>query len=158
MSVTAYHSFSGEVEASNTPTIRRLIPSCRHQLSPIALQALRLDRVPSPYIAELLTYLTKGTPDAIVIENPEAGWNRLRDRILRDISHEDVVLPQQLKIILGGIQHLKRLNVAEYERIGGAGGVEALYVQQQISGTARKVGLEPGQVRAMLASGTDRPS
>src|SRR5216683_5270160 len=34
--VTAYHSFSGEVEASNTPTIRRLIPSCRHQLSPIA--------------------------------------------------------------------------------------------------------------------------
>jgi hypothetical protein len=25
------------VEASNTPTIRRLIPSCRHQLSPIAL-------------------------------------------------------------------------------------------------------------------------
>jgi hypothetical protein len=25
-----------EVEASNTPTIRRLIPSCRHQLSRIA--------------------------------------------------------------------------------------------------------------------------
>src|SRR5262245_34759700 len=37
VSVTAYHSFGGEVEASNTPTIRRLIPSCRHQLSPIAL-------------------------------------------------------------------------------------------------------------------------
>src|SRR5258708_3124636 len=36
VSVTAYHSFDGEVEASNTPTIRRLIPSCRHQLSPIA--------------------------------------------------------------------------------------------------------------------------
>src|SRR6266536_3546094 len=36
VSVTAYHSFSGEVEASNTPTIRRLIPSCRHQLSSIA--------------------------------------------------------------------------------------------------------------------------
>jgi hypothetical protein len=27
--VTAYHSFSGEVEASNTPTIRRLTPSRR---------------------------------------------------------------------------------------------------------------------------------
>jgi hypothetical protein len=26
LSVMAYHSFSGEVEASNTPTIRRLIP------------------------------------------------------------------------------------------------------------------------------------
>src|SRR6266700_3526426 len=31
--------FSGEVEALNTPTIRRLIPSRRHQLSPIALAA-----------------------------------------------------------------------------------------------------------------------
>src|SRR4051812_43078691 len=36
VSVTAYHSFSGEVEASNTPTIRRLTPSCRHQLPRIA--------------------------------------------------------------------------------------------------------------------------
>jgi hypothetical protein len=36
VSVTAYHSFSGEVEALNTPTIRRLTPSCRHQLSRIA--------------------------------------------------------------------------------------------------------------------------
>src|SRR6266446_5927737 len=34
--VRAYHSFTREVEASNTPTIRRLIPSCRHQLSRIA--------------------------------------------------------------------------------------------------------------------------
>ena len=32
VSVTAYHSFSGEVEALNTPTIRRLTPSRRHQL------------------------------------------------------------------------------------------------------------------------------
>jgi transposase len=36
VSVTAYHSFGGEVEASNTPTIRRLTPSCRHQLPRIA--------------------------------------------------------------------------------------------------------------------------
>src|SRR5262249_36592811 len=39
VSVTAYHSFAGEVEASNTPTIRRLTPSRRHQLSPIAQPA-----------------------------------------------------------------------------------------------------------------------
>jgi hypothetical protein len=36
VSVMAYHSFGGEVEASNTPTIRRLTPSCRHQLPRIA--------------------------------------------------------------------------------------------------------------------------
>src|SRR3954451_12015508 len=37
VSTMAYHSFGGEVEALNTPTIRRLTPSCRHQLSRIAL-------------------------------------------------------------------------------------------------------------------------
>src|SRR2546423_2746389 len=37
VSVTAYHSFGGEVEASNTPTIRRLTSLRRHQVSPIAL-------------------------------------------------------------------------------------------------------------------------
>src|SRR5262249_49215057 len=42
-SVTAYHSFAGEVEASNTPTIRRLTLLRRHQLSPIA--RLNCDRV-----------------------------------------------------------------------------------------------------------------
>jgi hypothetical protein len=36
LSVMAYHSFSGEVEASNTPTIRRLIPLGRHQLPHLA--------------------------------------------------------------------------------------------------------------------------
>src|SRR5277367_2254730 len=40
VSVTAYHSFGGEVEASNTPTIRRLTPSCRHQLPRIAPQSM----------------------------------------------------------------------------------------------------------------------
>jgi hypothetical protein len=33
MNGTAYHSFGGEVEALNTPTIRRLTFSCPHQLS-----------------------------------------------------------------------------------------------------------------------------
>src|SRR5262249_56660254 len=41
VSVTAYHSFGGEVEASSTPTIRRLIPSRRHQISPIARRKIR---------------------------------------------------------------------------------------------------------------------
>src|ERR1700689_4896311 len=36
---TAYRSFSGEVEASSTPTICRLSDSSRHQLSAIAHQA-----------------------------------------------------------------------------------------------------------------------
>src|SRR5499427_1497992 len=38
---TAYHSFIGEVEALNTTTIRRLIPSARHQLPAIAPNRIR---------------------------------------------------------------------------------------------------------------------
>src|SRR6266850_3899602 len=33
---TAYRSFGGEMEASSTPMICRLLDSCRHQLSAIA--------------------------------------------------------------------------------------------------------------------------
>jgi len=42
LSDTAYPSFIGEVEALNTTTIRRLIPSARHQLPAIALGVARL--------------------------------------------------------------------------------------------------------------------
>ncbi len=113
---------------------------------------MRLDRVRSPYIAELLTRLTEGTPSTPVIANPDAGWTKLRERIIRDISQQDVILPQQLKIVLGGIQSLKRLNLKQYERVGGVAGIEAFYVEQQINGTARKVGLAPSQVRALLVN------
>jgi conflict system STAND superfamily ATPase len=116
------------------------------------VQARRLDRVPTAYIAELLARLTEAEPEAPVIADPDAGWNRLRDRIVSDISQQNVVLPQQLKVVLGGIQSLKRLNLAQYERVGGAAGIEALYVEQQINGTARTIGLEPRQVRAMLVA------
>jgi hypothetical protein len=119
------------------------------------VQAFRLDRVPSQYIAGLLRLLSEGKPEAPVIVDPERGWNQLCERIISDIGQQNVVLPQQLKIMLGGIQSLKPLNIAHYERVGGATGVEALYVEQQISGTARKVGLEAGQIRAMLVDLVD---
>src|SRR5208282_3228513 len=47
VSVTAYHSFGGEVEALNTPTIRRLTPSCRHQLPRIARRATPSSSAPN---------------------------------------------------------------------------------------------------------------
>src|SRR6476619_520839 len=45
LSDTAYHSFIGEVEALNTTTIRRLTPSCRHQLLAIARRMNRFVEV-----------------------------------------------------------------------------------------------------------------
>src|SRR5580704_975556 len=59
VSVTAYHSFSGEVEASNTPTIRRLTPSCRHQLPRIAL------------VGAVLVVATKGMTEQVLWVSPD---------------------------------------------------------------------------------------
>jgi hypothetical protein len=61
-----------------------------------------------------------------------------------------VVPPQQLKVLLGGLQGLRRLTVNDYERAGGALGLEALYLEQQINGTARKINIDPAKVRALL--------
>src|SRR4029077_8674613 len=52
VSVTAYHSFGGKVEALNTPAIRPLTPSCRHQLSALAHAQAR--RISEPQIAPTL--------------------------------------------------------------------------------------------------------
>ncbi|QPF89659.1 nSTAND1 domain-containing NTPase [Bradyrhizobium commune] len=114
------------------------------------VEALRLDRVPTPYIAELINSITRGKPDAPVIAEPEAGWNKLQERIVRDVSQQDVVLPQQLNTMLRGIQGLKSLSVAEYDKAGGASGIEALYVERQIAGAARKSGLESSLILPML--------
>ena len=66
-------------------------------------------------IAQLLRRLPEDSAAGPVIADPESGWTKLRDRIVSDISEQNVILPQQLKSMLGGIQSLKWLNVAEYE-------------------------------------------
>src|SRR5437588_1033760 len=71
VSVTAYHSFGGEVEASNTPTIRRLTPSCRHQL---------------PHIAQL--------PPAAIIADAEKFISPGVNRILVKASYGNEVVAQ----------------------------------------------------------------
>src|SRR6266566_8427891 len=59
LSDTAYHSFIGEVGALNTTTIRRLTPSCRHQLLAIARADVR-PHMPVPSV--LRSGLSQSTP------------------------------------------------------------------------------------------------
>src|SRR3974377_1346956 len=85
--VTAYHSFAGEVEALSTPTIRRLIPSCRHQLSPIAPSRPCLIGSQQPVFSSVLHPMTVdvgwltntnyGTDEAIA--SAPSHLNRVRD-------------------------------------------------------------------------------
>src|SRR3954447_16451527 len=74
VSTMAYHSFGGEVEALNTPTIRRLTPSCRHQLSRIAQDGVGLDGIAFGSDGNL--YVTTYIPAAlfkIAVKDGKAG-------------------------------------------------------------------------------------
>jgi hypothetical protein len=92
------------------------------------VSAYRLDRVQSQFVGPLLKVLSRPHANGVVVADPDRGWNRLVERIVRDLSHDGVVLPQQLKVVLAGIQSLRRLDIANYDRAGGAPGVEALFV------------------------------
>src|SRR3954453_18334801 len=74
LSTMADHSFGGEVEALNPPTIRRLTPSCRHQLSRIA----RADSRVAPEYA-----FDSGRGDLFVVR--VAGKLRVRRRGTQDL-------------------------------------------------------------------------
>ena len=111
-----------------------------------------LDRVKRQFVGPLLQKLTEKDDAGPVIANPERGWERLADRIVRDLARRDgSVLPQQLKTALAGLQGLKTLNVARYEQAGGVVGLEALFVESQISGAARKIRVNQSVVRSAAA-------
>src|SRR6267154_1537023 len=87
VSVTAYHSFGGEVEASNTPTIRRLTPSCRHQLPRIALSLLCGASI------EIIKPLMKNTrPDGLLVpcKAAELKWPTVSAILKNRFVHHSV--------------------------------------------------------------------
>src|SRR6266571_4082148 len=86
VSLTAYHSFGGEVEASNTPTIRRLTPSCRHQLSCIAPRGAG---TPSPFLAVALSSCFCTTaPELQHLSETLHHYHRRRDEVHQSYSRD----------------------------------------------------------------------
>jgi hypothetical protein len=119
--------------------------------------SFRLDRLRATYVRPLLERLT--TPaegEEPVIADPGRGWQSLKTRLARDLDRDGLVLPQQLKTVLAGLTSLRFLTVSQYERAGGAAGVEALYIEGQVRGTARKTGLAESAVRKLLLAMVDR--
>jgi len=85
--VTAYHSFSGEVEASNTPTIRRLTPSRRHQLPRIAQSAMP-SRIATQFDDELFGLFQARTHAlrASIWPSPGPGVHITKQKVRRAIK------------------------------------------------------------------------
>jgi hypothetical protein len=112
----------------------------------------RLDRLNVDNVLPLLTELTANVEGADpVVFAPNRGWERLKERLARNLSQEGAVLPVQMKIASQGLASLRSLTVGDYERAGGVGGLQAAHVDS----TAIHSGLSKTQVRTLLLSWTD---
>ena len=122
----------------------------------VAPQVYRLDRLNADFVPPLLTELTsysEGT--APVVFTPDRGWERLKERLARDLSEDGAILPIQMKIALQGLAILRSLTVRDYERAGGLHGLEAAHVERHIVNTALHSGLTKIQVQILLTSLAD---
>lgn len=85
-----------------------------------------------------------------VISNQQNGWLDLRRELVRDLTQAGTI-PGQLAFGLSSIAVLERPTLAEYKSVGRLLGMEARYLDSLISPAAQKSGLEPDQVRCILA-------
>jgi hypothetical protein len=119
-------------------------------------QVYRLDRLNADFVLPLLTELTThrdGEPP--VLFAADRGWERMKERLARDLSEDGTVLPVQMKIALQGLASLRSLTVRDYERAGGLHGLEAAHVERHIVNTARHSGLTKIHVQLLLTSLVD---
>jgi hypothetical protein len=91
-----------------------------------------------------------------VIAEPQSGWTALRDRLVDDLEARGQVLPQQLKVALGGLRTLRRLTPAAYARTGRLAGLEAAFVAGAITRAARVAALREEDVLQLLLPLIDR--
>ena len=119
-------------------------------------RVFRLDRLQGRYVGSLLARLTATEDSASpIIQNPEQGWTKLSERLERDLVSDGFALPQQVNTVLAGLQQLRYLTTADYDRAGQTTGLEALHIEACIRGAARKAGIPEDVVRALLLKMTE---
>ena len=107
----------------------------------------RLERLEKNHVATLLTRLTESVdPADPVVAAPEAGWERLKERLSRDLDQDGAVLPVRMRTAFRGLAALRALTPRAYDREGGLQGIEAAHIEQQITNTALNSGLSKSQV------------
>jgi hypothetical protein len=80
-------------------------------------QMYPLDRLNADFVLPLLMELTALAEGmAPVVFAPDRGWERLKERLARDLSEDGAVLPVQMKIALQCLASLRSLTVRDYER------------------------------------------
>jgi hypothetical protein len=119
-------------------------------------QVYRLGRLNGDFVLPLLTELTANDDEENpVVYAPEHGWDRLKERLARSLSHDGIVLPAQMKIVLQSLASLRSLTVRDYERAGGLQGLEARHIERQLADTAHNSRLTRRHVRQVLVALAD---
>ncbi len=101
-------------------------------------QTYHLDRVHASVVQPLLAQLTASTSDdAPTVIAPEFGWERLAERLARDMARDGPVLPVRMKIVFQALANLPALTVRDYESCGSLQGLEAGFIEQRVATAAR---------------------
>ena len=117
----------------------------------------RLERLEKSDVETLLTRLTESIdPADPVVVAPEAGWERLKERLARDLDQDGAILPVQMRTAFRGLAALPALTPRAYDREGALQGIEAAYIEQQITNTALNSDLSKSQVLSLLLALVDR--
>ncbi len=114
-------------------------------------QVYQLDGLSAEFILPFFSELTSKTDDdAPVVYAPDRGWERLKSRIVQDLSQDEAILPVQMKSALQSLASLSPLTVRAYERAGGLHGLAATHILWHVKHTARRSELEKSQILALL--------
>ncbi len=90
------------------------------------IQPFDLPRLERGLVRTIIDRLTERSADKPpVIADPEGGWASLRDHLVDDLEERGQILPQQLKVSLGGLRSLRRLTTSAYARAGRLGGTRS---------------------------------
>jgi hypothetical protein len=116
-----------------------------------------LPRLEPGLVRLIIDRRTERAPDKPeVIAEPQGGWTALRDRLVDDLEARGQLLPQQLKVALGGLRTLRRLTPTAYARAGRLPGLEAAFVAGAIARAARTAALRDEDVLRLLLPLIDR--
>lgn len=121
-------------------------------------ETFSVPRLEKTFIGELLDSIAPAAADGqAAIENPDAGWTKLRPRLTDDLGRGGAILPQQLKIALLGLATLpgQILSVAAYERAGSVAGLEAGWITARIKHATAGDGLSEDDILKLLLALVD---
>jgi hypothetical protein len=118
----------------------------------------QLGRLDAAYVDPLLDTLTRPEDGAEVVSDPQFGWERLKQRLSRDLQTDGFVLPIQMAVTLRALRYLPSLTSEAYARAGGVRGLEALWIERVAVEIATALNMDRRNVLGILSRLVDRQS